>query len=212
MNPIGRLLISMLALVLGAMPALAAPAAQAAPKNAAKTEIATLGGGCFWCVEAVYLEIRGVSKVESGYSGGDVADPSYEQVTGKKTGHAEVVQVTFDPGIVSYKDLLQIFFTVHDPTTRDRQGADVGPQYRSIVFYRTPEQQKVATEVIAQVEAEKLYKDPVVTELTPFKAFYRAEDRHQNYYARNPYQPYCMVVIAPKVAKFRKKWQARLKK
>ncbi|MBM3274785.1 MAG: peptide-methionine (S)-S-oxide reductase MsrA [Candidatus Sericytochromatia bacterium] len=194
------------------MPALAAPAAQAAPKNAAKTEIATLGGGCFWCVEAVYLEIRGVSKVESGYSGGDVADPSYEQVTGKKTGHAEVVQVTFDPGIVSYKDLLQIFFTVHDPTTRDRQGADVGPQYRSIVFYRTPEQQKVATEVIAQVEAEKLYKDPVVTELTPFKAFYRAEDRHQNYYARNPYQPYCMVVIAPKVAKFRKKWQARLKK
>jgi peptide-methionine (S)-S-oxide reductase len=212
MNLVGRLMVYVLALVLGASPALAVPATLAPPKAAAKAEIATLGGGCFWCIEAVFLEIKGVSKVESGYAGGDVVNPSYEQVTGKKTGHAEVVQVTFDPGVVSYKDLLSVFFTVHDPTTRDRQGADVGPQYRSVVFYRTPEQQKIAKDVIAQIEAEKLYKDPVVTELTPFKAFYKAEEYHQNYYARNQYQPYCMVVIAPKVAKFRKKWLAKLRK
>jgi peptide-methionine (S)-S-oxide reductase len=175
------------------------------------TEVATLGGGCFWCLEAVYEELRGVEKVESGYSGGTVPDPTYRQVCTGTTGHAEVVQVTFDPEVVSFEEILEVFFTIHDPTTLNRQGADVGTQYRSAIFYHDEEQRRVAEEVIAELEARHLWDNPIVTEVTPFDAFYRAEDYHQEYYRNNPEQPYCQVVIAPKVAKFRSKYLAKLK-
>jgi peptide-methionine (S)-S-oxide reductase len=175
------------------------------------SEVATLAGGCFWCLEAVYDELSGVTDVVSGYSGGHVPNPSYEQVCGRRTGHAEVVQVTFDPDVISFRDVLRVFFTTHDPTTKDRQGNDVGPQYRSAIFYRSPEQKAAAEEVIAELTQEGLWPRPIVTEVTPFEAFYPAEDYHQEYFARNPYQGYCQAIIAPKVAKFRKTFVDRLK-
>ena len=176
-----------------------------------RTEVATLAGGCFWCLEAVYEELKGVERVESGYSGGTVSDPTYRQVCTGTTGHAEVVQVTFDPEVVSFKEILEVFFTIHDPTTLNRQGADVGPQYRSAIFYHDDEQRRVAEGVISELEAERVWDNPIVTEVTPFDTFYVAEDYHQGYYRNNEYQPYCQVVIAPKVAKFRSKYLARLK-
>jgi peptide-methionine (S)-S-oxide reductase len=176
-----------------------------------RREVATLAGGCFWCLEAVYDELRGVEKVESGYSGGLVSNPTYRQVCTGTTGHAEVVQVTFDPEVVSFREILEVFFTIHDPTTLNRQGADVGPQYRSAVFYHDEEQRRITEEVISKLEAEGVWDDPIVTEVTPFEAFYVAEDYHQEYFQNNEYQPYCQVVIAPKVAKFRKQYLARLK-
>ena len=175
-------------------------------------EVATLAGGCFWCLEAVYKDLRGVESAVSGYSGGGVANPTYQQVCAGTTGHAEVVQVTFDPRAVTFREILEVFFTIHDPTTLNRQGADVGTQYRSAIFYHSPEQREVAEQVIAELTAEQLWRDPVVTELTPFTEFYVAEDYHQDYFERNPYQPYCMAVVAPKVAKFRKKFLDKLKK
>ncbi len=179
--------------------------------DSSRTEVATLGGGCFWCLEAVYEDLRGVEKVESGYSGGTVTNPTYRQVCSETTGHAEVVQVTFDPEVVSFREILEVFFTIHDPTTLNRQGADVGTQYRSAIFYHDEEQRRVAEEVIAELEAEGLWRNPIVTELTPFDAYYRAEDYHQEYYRNNSYQPYCQVVIAPKVSKFRSKYLEKLK-
>lgn len=171
-----------------------------------------LAGGCFWCVEAVFDELRGVERVESGYAGGAVANPSYEQVCTGATGHAEVVRVTYDPGVVSYRDLLGVFFSTHDPTQLNRQGADVGTQYRSAVFYETPEQREAAEQMIAELEAERVWDGRVVTTLEPLTEFYPAEEYHRDYYRRNPNQGYCRAVIAPKVAKFRKQFLDRLKK
>jgi peptide-methionine (S)-S-oxide reductase len=176
-----------------------------------KTEVTTLGGGCFWCLEAVYDQLNGVLDVVSGYAGGNVPTPSYQDVCAGITGHAEVVQVTFDPEQISSEEILKIFFTIHDPTTLNRQGADVGTQYRSAIFYHTPEQQAVAQKVIRQLEEEKLWQDPIVTEVSPLTAFYPAEAYHQEYFARNPAQSYCRVVITPKVSKFRKQFIDRLK-
>jgi peptide-methionine (S)-S-oxide reductase len=175
-------------------------------------EIATLAGGCFWCLEAVFDELRGVEQVESGYSGGSKPDPTYYQVCTGTTGHAEVVQVTFDPKVVSFKELLEVFFTIHEPTTLNRQGADVGTQYRSAIFYHTPEQKEVAEQVISELNAAKIWDAPIVTEVAPFTAFYTAEVEHQEYYERNQSQPYCRAVIAPKVSKFRKLYLEKLKK
>jgi peptide-methionine (S)-S-oxide reductase len=165
-------------------------------------EIATLAGGCFWCLEAVYLELRGVHAVKSGYAGGHVANPTYEQVCGKKTGHAEVVQVTFDPSEISYEDLLDVFFTIHDPTTKDRQGNDVGPQYRSAIFTHSDSQLAAAHAGLKAAQAH--WEDPIVTEIAPLEKFWPAESYHDNYFARNPGNAYCAVVVAPKVAKARK--------
>lgn len=173
--------------------------------------MATLAGGCFWCLEAVYEQLRGVEKVESGYAGGHVPDPTYRQVTTGKTGHAEVVQLTYDPAIVSFRELLEVFFTIHDPTTLNRQGADVGTQYRSAIFYHDEDQKQVAEQVIREMEAAAIWDDPIVTEVSPLDAFHKAEDYHQEYYRNNTYQPYCQVVIAPKVSKFRQKYLANLK-
>ncbi|HEV8338787.1 MAG TPA: peptide-methionine (S)-S-oxide reductase MsrA [bacterium] len=175
-------------------------------------EITTLAGGCFWCLEAVFEQLQGVEKVVSGYSGGARPNPTYEQVCSGATGHAEVVQVTFDPSVISYRELLEVFFTIHDPTTLNRQGADVGTQYRSAVFTHSPDQQAVAAEVIAELEGARLWDGTFVTEVTPFRAFYPAEAYHQEYFRRNSYQPYCRAIIAPKVAKFRKQYLAKLKK
>src|SRR5918911_1391208 len=173
-------------------------------------EVATLAGGCFWCLEAVFDDLRGVESVESGYAGGRVPNPSYQQVCTGGTGHAEVVQITFDPRVVSFRELLEVFFTIHDPTTPNRQGADVGTQYRSIVLYHSPEQEQTAREVIADLQAKRVWDAPIVTQVEPLEAFYPAEEYHQEYFARNPNQPYCQIVIAPKVAKFRQKYLARL--
>ena len=175
-------------------------------------EIATLGGGCFWCLEAVFDQLKGVSAVESGYMGGQVTNPTYNQVCGGDTGHAEVVRVTFDPKVVSYADLLDVFFVIHDPTQLNRQGNDVGTQYRSAIFYHSPEQQRIAKEKIKALADEGVYDEPIVTEVAPVEDFYLAEDYHQEYFANNPRQPYCMAVVAPKVAKFRKYFLDRLKK
>ncbi|HTU19269.1 MAG TPA: peptide-methionine (S)-S-oxide reductase MsrA [Gemmataceae bacterium] len=174
-------------------------------------EVATLGGGCFWCLEAVFEQLRGIERGESGYAGGVVVDPSYQQVCGGDTGHAEVVQITFDPAVLSFAELLDVFFDIHDPTTLNRQGADVGTQYRSVIFYHSPEQKRIAEEKIAALNASGVYRVPVVTQVAPFEAFYRAEDYHQGYFRGNPYQGYCQVVVAPKVAKFREHFAARLK-
>src|SRR5664280_106699 len=171
-----------------------------------QVEIATLAGGCFWCLEAVFDELKGVESVESGYSGGHVQSPSYAQVCDGDTGHAEVVQVTFDPQVLSYKDLLTVFFTIHDPTTLNRQGNDVGTQYRSAIFYHNEEQKKIAEDVMQEVGATKILDHPIGTEVTPFDKFYIAEDYHQEYFKNNPFQGYCRVVIAPKVTKFRHKF------
>jgi peptide-methionine (S)-S-oxide reductase len=176
------------------------------------SETATLAGGCFWCLEAVYDQLKGVESVESGYMGGQSANPSYEQVCSGSTGHAEVVQVRFDPAIVSYADLLAVFFTIHDPTTANRQGNDVGTQYRSAIFYHSPEQKKTAEETIARLGREKIFAKPIVTQVAAAAPFYKAEDYHQEYYARvGGANPYCSYVIEPKVAKFRKHYMDRLK-
>jgi peptide-methionine (S)-S-oxide reductase len=175
-------------------------------------EIATLAGGCFWCLEAVYDEIKGVDAVESGYMGGKNANPTYEQVCGGQTGHAEVIQISFDPKVVSFRELLEVFFVIHDPTTLNRQGNDAGTQYRSAIFYHSPVQQALAQDVISKLTAAKLWDDPVVTEVVPAETFYVAETYHQEYYVRNPQQSYCAFVVAPKVAKFRKHFVEHLKK
>ncbi len=175
------------------------------------SEIATLGGGCFWCVEAVFNELQGVEQVVSGYSGGSLPNPTYEQVCSGRTGHAEVAQITFDPGLVSYREILEVFFATHDPTTLNRQGADVGTQYRSVIFYHSEEQKRIAEALIAELNGAGIWPDPIVTEVTPFEVFYQAEDYHQAYYKYNSQQPYCQVVITPKLAKFRKRYASRLK-
>ena len=175
-------------------------------------ETATLGGGCFWCLDAVFRDLRGVASVHSGYAGGHVPNPTYEQVCGKKTGHAEVVQILFDPKEISYADLLRVFFTIHDPTTKDRQGNDVGPQYRSIILFHSPEQQKTAHQVMEEIAKAQIWDAPLVTELKPFEVYWPGESEHQDYFARTPWSGYCRVVIAPKVAKFRKAFADRLKR
>ena len=174
-------------------------------------EVATLGGGCFWCLEAVFDDLRGVESVESGYTGGSVPDPTYRQVCAGTTGHAEVVRVTFDPEVVSFRELLEVFFAIHDPTTPNRQGSDVGSQYRSAIFYHSPEQKETADETVSQLNAEGVWDAPIVTEVVPAGEFYVAEDYHQEYYAQNASQPYCRAVVAPKVAKFRQKFLGKLK-
>ena len=175
------------------------------------TQLATLAGGCFWCLEAVFEQLRGVTKVVSGYSGGHVPKPSYEAVCTGTTGHAEVVQVTFNPDELSYRDLLGVFFTLHDPTTLDRQGGDVGTQYRSAIFYHDDEQRRTAEDAVRELEAEHVFDEPIVTKIEPLQAFYPAEEYHREYYRRNPNQPYCRAVIAPKVAKLRSKYLEKLK-
>ncbi|MFN2188621.1 MAG: peptide-methionine (S)-S-oxide reductase MsrA [Candidatus Promineifilaceae bacterium] len=181
------------------------------PVDGAGYELATLAGGCFWCLEAVFLQLRGVESVTSGYSGGTLANPTYEQVCTGRTGHAEVVQIRFDPETIPYKDLLHIFFSIHDPTTLNRQGGDVGTQYRSAIFYHTQEQKSTAQEVIAELGESGIWNDPIVTEISEMEAFYPAEAYHDNYYQRNQSQPYCQVVISPKLSKFRKKYSTKLK-
>ena len=179
--------------------------------SAGRREQATFGGGCFWCLEAVYTELAGVERVVSGYAGGHVANPSYEAVCNGTTGHAEVVQITYDPATIGYQDLLDVFFTIHDPTTPNRQGHDVGTQYRSAIFYHGPEQRAAAEATIGRLDAERLWDVPIVTEVVPLTEFYAAEAYHQDYFKNNPWQPYCQVVVAPKVAKSRKKFFAKLK-
>lgn len=177
----------------------------------ATKEIATLAGGCFWCLEAVYDQVKGVQSVESGYLGGQVAAPTYEQVCGGRTGHAEAVRITFDPAVVTFRDLLHVFFVIHDPTTMNRQGNDIGTQYRSAIFYHSPEQMQVAHEVIAGVTQERLYPNPIVTEVVPASEWFEAEAYHQEYFARNPFEGYCAYVVGPKVAKFRQRFSPLLK-
>ena len=179
--------------------------------DAAK-EIATLAGGCFWCLEAVFDELKGVASVESGYMGGGIANPTYEQVCSGDTGHAEVVRLTFDPDVVSFKEILEVFFVIHDPTTLNRQGNDVGTQYRSAIFYHSAEQKSAAEQVMANLNSARVYDDPIVTEVVAASKFYVAEDYHQEYFQRNPAQPYCAYIVRPKVAKFRKHFLERLKK
>jgi len=175
-------------------------------------EIATIAGGCFWCLEAVFDDLKGVDSVESGYMGGKTVNPSYEEVCSGETGHAEVAQLSFDPKQVSFKEILEVFFVIHDPTTLNRQGNDVGTQYRSAIFYHSAEQKAAAEQVIANMSAAKVYEDPIVTEVVPASKFYVAEDYHQEYFRRNPAQPYCAFVVRPKVAKFRKHFLEKLKK
>lgn len=177
-----------------------------------KLQIATLAGGCFWCLEAVYSELNGVIKVEPGFSGGTVENPTYRQVCDQDTGHAEVVQVTYDPLVISFTDLLDVFFAIHDPTTLNRQGGDIGTQYRSAVFFHNSEQEHDTMETIIELNKKHLWDDPIVTEVLPFEIFYKAEDYHQNYFANNSDQPYCRIVVAPKVAKFRKHFIEKLKR
>ena len=177
-----------------------------------KLETATLAAGCFWCIEAVLDDLKGVEDVVSGYSGGTTIDPTYREVCSGTTGHAEVAEIRFDPNEISFKELLQVVFAVHDPTTLNRQGNDVGTQYRSAIFYHNDEQRRIAEETVKEIEAEGIYDDPIVTEIVPFEKFYPAEDYHQEYFANNPTQPYCMAVVAPKVAKFRQKYVNRLKR
>ncbi len=183
----------------------------AGSQQAANREIATLGGGCFWCLEAVFDDLQGVTDVVSGYAGGHVQNPDYKSVCSGRTGHAEVVQVTFDPGVVSYEEVLGVFFAIHDPTTLNRQGADVGTQYRSAIFYHSGAQKAAAEAMIAQLNAEHIWPGHIVTEVTAAPVFYPAEDYHQEYFKRNPYQGYCQAVISPKVAKFRKQYSQKLK-
>jgi peptide-methionine (S)-S-oxide reductase len=184
----------------------------AAPASPAPLATATFAGGCFWCLEAVFLQLKGVHAVKSGYAGGHRPNPTYEQVCTGTTGHAEVVRVTYDPSVISYADLLDVFFTIHDPTTLNRQGNDVGTQYRSAVFYESPEQEREARAKIAALEAERVWDDPIVTQVEKLDAFWPAEAYHDDYFARNPQNPYCAVVIAPKVAKARKKFLQKLAK
>ncbi|WET01268.1 peptide-methionine (S)-S-oxide reductase MsrA [Flavobacterium sp. YJ01] len=181
-------------------------------KKASNIETITLGGGCYWCVEAVYENLDGVKSVVSGFSGGNVANPTYEEVCTGETGHAEVVQITYDKTVTDINEIFKVFFTVHDPTTLNRQGADVGTQYRSVIFYKNAEQKKAAESIISELNKAKVYKSPIVTKVEPFKAFYKAEDYHQNYYANNKNQPYCRMVIQPKLEKFEKVFKDKLKK
>lgn len=178
----------------------------------AELETATLAAGCFWCVEAVFDDLQGVEDVVSGYSGGHTENPTYKEVCSETTGHAEVVQIRFDPEVLSFADLLRVYFTVHDPTTLNRQGGDIGTSYRSAIYYHSNEQRQTANEIIAEITAEAIYDNPIVTEITAFDKFWPAEDYHQEYFANNPSQPYCAAVVAPKVAKFRQKFVARLKR
>lgn len=173
-------------------------------------EIATLGGGCFWCLEAVFQELKGVNEVISGYAGGDVVNPTYEQVCTGSTGHAEVVQITYDPGVSDYALLLDVFFSIHDPTTLNRQGADVGTQYRSVIFYHNEDQRNVAKQKIQEIEEQGIWEDPIVTQLEPLVEFYPAEDYHQNYYKKNPFAGYCRAVVSPKVLKFRARYSDKI--
>jgi len=175
------------------------------------TELATLGGGCFWCLEPLFMSLRGIQRSVSGYAGGHTANPTYEQVCSKRTGHAEVVQLTFDPAEISYADILRVFFTMHDPTTPDRQGADVGSQYRSIILTHADEQARIAREVMDEIAREQIWPDPIVTQIVPLETFWPAETEHQDYYNRNPWNGYCQAVIPPKVAKLRKLYRDRLK-
>jgi peptide-methionine (S)-S-oxide reductase len=175
------------------------------------SETATLGGGCFWCTEAVFRQLQGVTRVESGYAGGNTPRPSYRDVCSGRTGHAEVVQVEFDPRVLSYRDVLELFFATHDPTTLNRQGADSGTQYRSIVLTHSPEQERVARDVIADLDAQKIWREHIVTTVEPLTEFFPAESDHREYYERNPNQPYCQIVIDPKVAKFRKRFASKLR-
>ena len=174
-------------------------------------EVATLAGGCFWCLEAVFDDLTGVERVESGYAGGTVGNPTYRQVCSGTTGHAEVVQLTFDPSVISFREILEVFFAIHDPTTLNRQGPDFGTQYRSAIFYHTPEQRATAEQVIKEITAAKMWPDGIVTEVVPFSAFYKAEEYHQQYFAQNAEQPYCRAIVAPKVAKFRQRFREKLK-
>jgi len=174
-------------------------------------EVATLGGGCFWCLEPVFQALQGVEDAVVGYAGGQTPSPSYQQVCTGATGHAEVVQVTFNPEVISFREILEVFFSVHNPTTPNRQGADIGTQYRSIILYHTPQQKEIAEAVIAELERQHLWDQPVVTEVVPLEVFYEAEDYHQEYYQKNPWAGYCQVVIRPKVKKFQKKYQEKLK-
>lgn len=178
-------------------------------KNA---EVATLGGGCYWCLEAIFQRLEGVEKVESGFSGGKIKNPSYREVCNGTTGHAEVVQVTFDTDKISFTEILKVFFEMHDPTTLNQQGNDIGTQYRSVIFYHSPEQKQTAEEIIAALNTEKVYGDPIVTEVSPADVFYKAEDYHQNYFNENGSQPYCRFVIQPKVEKFEKVFKDKIKK
>jgi peptide-methionine (S)-S-oxide reductase len=180
-------------------------------ESESRLEVATLASGCFWCTEAVFQEIKGVVKVEPGYSGGSMLNPTYRQVSTETTGHAEAVQIQFDSSIISFREILEIFFATHDPTTLNRQGADAGHQYRSAIFYHNEEQKAIAEEVIEELTSEKIFYSPIVTEVEPFKAFYKAEDYHKDYFRKHPRQPYCRVVISPKIAKLRKKFQNKLK-
>ncbi len=180
--------------------------------NGHKTETATLGGGCFWCTEAVYKELKGVTDIKPGYSGGNIKNPSYKEVCTGETGHAEVIQITFDPSVISFSDILEVFFMTHDPTTLNRQGNDVGTQYRSVIFYHSELQKETAEKVISLFEKEKVYDKPIVTQIEPFKAFYEAEDYHHNYYVRNKNQPYCQFVITPKLEKFEKIFKDKMRK
>lgn len=180
--------------------------------NTPTTEIATLAGGCFWCVEVIFDELRGVSDVVSGYMGGKTANPTYREVCSGNTGHAEVIQVAFDPQVISFREILEVFFTIHDPTTLNRQGNDVGTQYRSSIFCHSAEQQRIAAETIADFNRQSVWDRPIVTEVTPAQTFYPAEAYHQEYYVNNPEQGYCQIVIAPKVAKFRSKYLNKLKR
>jgi peptide-methionine (S)-S-oxide reductase len=184
------------------------PAVTSQP-DSGQTAIATLGGGCFWCVEAVYQELNGVQKVESGYAGGHVSNPTYREICTGTTGHAEVAQITYNPAMVSFEEILEVFFTVHDPTTLNRQGNDVGTQYRSVIFYHNPEQKAIAE--AAKSAASELWEDPIVTQIAPLDKFYKAEEYHQNYFRDNPSQSYCVYVVGPKVKKFREKFKAKLK-
>jgi len=180
-------------------------------KNKLDFEVATIGGGCFWCLEAVFEQLNGVTRVISGYSGGSVSNPTYEQVCSGRTGHAEVVQITFDPRLLSYKELLQVFFSIHDPTTLNRQGHDVGSQYRSVIYFQNDDQKIQAENIMKEIEIEQVWNDPIVTEVAPLEAFYPAEEYHQEYFRNHPDQTYCQVVISPKVVKFRKQFLDRLK-
>jgi len=180
-------------------------------QGTAGKEVATLGGGCFWCLEAVFDGLQGVESVESGYTGGKVVNPTYDQVCHGDTGHAEIVRVTFDPNVITFRELLEVFFAIHDPTTLNRQGNDTGTQYRSAIFYHTPGQKTVAEQLVGELTADKTFADPIVTEVTPAPKFYVAEAYHQEYFENNSAQPYCRSVVAPKVAKFRKKFASRVK-
>jgi len=184
---------------------------QIASPSPIELKIATLAGGCFWCLEAVYDQMKGVVAVESGYMGGQVDQPTYDAVCSGRTGHAEAVRITFDPAVVSYRELLEVLFIIHDPTTLNRQGHDVGTQYRSVVFCHEPDQKQIAEEVIAAVTKEKLYANPIVTEITPAGTWYEAESYHQEYFSRNPFQGYCTAIVGPKVVKFRKQFASKLK-